>query len=503
MKCNFCGKQAVCKSDAFDLCIKCDEERKQAEANKDLPVTNTPRKDPSKLCLQCGLCCFMLSARTTQEEAEKVEAEHGIKSSLFTCVEEFGPNKGELVIRMPCKFLQGRILDHVFCKAHEKYRPEVCGAYLCKMAQKYVMGMISLGEAKFWLKFAYLRADVNIFNWSGDQESDRLLAVSMISNYADQLRGEGADQTSINISVAERITPVYKIKSDTDHLVLNMHFDAFDRGDVDYKLFMDQEEIDGLDKWDAELAKDVIKFVVAEFRERFTRSESPISRILGDRSKVVANEDQMKEAARGVEADQTLIDDGEDIEVITIVDDKPLEKINVTINVMDKTEDDLGPSCKAHNHHLCSICDTPWHDSDEIMPDDKDQYDPKKFENTELGKACNTVIKGLKEMGIGYDHTKEQILAVPYIRSTFQISDEPTGSNEVVVPKEKAGSVAFAMNYMKPSPIDLTQRNQVLKLELDQCRAAINKCLKIAEGCDWNVHGAFDQIVTILKEEKE
>lgn len=282
MNCFFCLEEVAAHKDGpFMLCPKCFKERKDVAERADVPVTDEPKRDVSRLCMRCGACCFMLSITVSDEEAGLVHQNHGVPVDDFTSISEAGPFKGSRLVNLPCKFLKGKVLDHTFCSIHDQYRPEVCGSYHCKIAQKYSLGLISQGESLFWMRSALIREDVSIFNWiDEDQESDRLMAVGIMHDFADDLRKQGADQNAINSAVADQITPRYLIRSDTDHLVLSMHLDCFDRDHIDPKLFIDKEKYD---QWEPEVqqfAVEITRSVLSEIRERFDKKESLLTRAL-------------------------------------------------------------------------------------------------------------------------------------------------------------------------------------------------------------------------------
>lgn len=307
MQCFFCSDRRATKSDPpFKLCDRCYKEREEVKEKLKQPLINESQKDVGRLCLRCGVCCFMLSARCTDEEAAQIEKEHGVTVDRLTHIEAIGPNKGERVLKVPCKLLKGKPLDHAFCSGYRGFRPEVCHSYLCKIAQRYSLGMISYHEALFWLRTAMVTDDVTIFNWSteGDQD-DRLMVAGMIGKFADQLRDLGADQRRINIAVAERITPRYFFRSPEDRFALEMHFSAFDRGDVDPTLFVSKDKIAQWDPVVRSFAVEMIRAVMEEIRSRFDKEDSSLISMLqkineesDDDKKIMPDSGDLVESAR-------------------------------------------------------------------------------------------------------------------------------------------------------------------------------------------------------------
>lgn len=307
MQCFFCSERRATKSDPpFKLCDRCYKEREEVKERLKQPLINESQKDVGRLCLRCGVCCFMLSARCTDEEAAQIEKEHGVTVDRLTHIEVIGPNKGKRVLKVPCKLLKGRPLDHAFCSGYKGFRPEVCHSYLCKVAQRYSLGMISYHEALFWLRTAMITDDVTIFNWSteGDQD-DRLMVASMIGKFADKLRDLGADQRHINVAVAERITPRYFFKSPEDRFALEMHFSAFDRGDVDPTLFVSKDKIAQWDPVVRSFAVEMIRAVMEEIRSRFDKEDSKLINMLqkineesDDDKKIMPDSSDLVESAK-------------------------------------------------------------------------------------------------------------------------------------------------------------------------------------------------------------
>jgi hypothetical protein len=282
MNCFFCSEQRATKSDPpFKLCDRCYKEREEVKERLKQPLINEQQKDVGRLCLRCGVCCFMLSARCTDEEAERIEKDHGISVDRLSHIEAIGPNQGKRVLKVPCKLLKGKPLDHAFCKAYRGFRPEVCHSYMCKIAQRYSLGMMSYHEALFWMRTALITGDVSIFNWTseGDQD-DRLMVASMIGNFADNLRNLGADQQHINLAVAERVTPRYFFKSPQDRLALEMHFSAFDRGDIDPTLFVTKDKISYWAPEVHQFAVEMIRAVMEEIRSYFEKENSTLTDML-------------------------------------------------------------------------------------------------------------------------------------------------------------------------------------------------------------------------------
>lgn len=222
----------------------------------------------------------MLSAKVEEEEADRFCAEQGLKKENFCHIAEGenDPNKGDLVITMPCRRLAGRPTEYVRCRAYGGYRPEVCGAYLCRVAIQYKAGFLELDEALRELKKAFQTGNVAYFNWVQGEHEGRLLRASVIPALLEMARDayKTIESPSVdledmeNIYVADAFTPVFIPSSHTDHLKLNMIFDIFDRSDLELTDIIAPIHLEGLTEDELELVERVGMLVVSKFRSMFT-----------------------------------------------------------------------------------------------------------------------------------------------------------------------------------------------------------------------------------------
>lgn len=260
-KCHFCMKNEISEEVEgvsimtsepinFLLCKRCAYEKRVCDDRKGRPE-KFQHYDVGKLCIGCGVCCFILHARVTEEEATKIVAENGIEKSDFVHKTELGQAlyPDDLTIKTPCMFLLGHPLQGwTACKIHEKTRPMVCKTYLCKIAIQYKVGAISLGEAKYWMRASILSRDLSIFNWTRDDSESKILISSMISDRVDHLRSLGRTEDEIKMSLAAMVTPRYGFKSEPDRVIFEMHLATHDRGDDDPAVFFTDDELFELEK---------------------------------------------------------------------------------------------------------------------------------------------------------------------------------------------------------------------------------------------------------------
>lgn len=243
-------------------------------------IRNIKQRDPGKLCTTCGLCCIMLSAKIEEEEADRFCKEQGLKKENFChrAEGEHDPNKGDLVITMPCRRLAGRPTAYVRCRAYNQYRPEVCGAYLCRVAMQYKAGFLEFDEAHAELKKAFVTGNVGYFNWTQVEAEGRLLQASVIPALLDQAKEAYKTiknptvscEDMENIYVADAFTPVFIPSSHTEHLKLNMIFDIFDRAELELTDIIAPIHLEGLTEREIELAERIGMLVVSKFRSMFT-----------------------------------------------------------------------------------------------------------------------------------------------------------------------------------------------------------------------------------------
>ena len=268
----------------INLCTNCKEQYDEALENSKKSPVLLPRKDPSELCVQCGLCCVLLAARVEEEEV-KVLLEQAKKAGIqpidlllpqFCTQSKHKPYKGEYLINMPCRYLAGRILSHVNCRAYTIDRPKVCRSYLCKTAIQYRLGLISLPEAMFLLRSSFLKGDVSIFNWdqSGGSKDDFSLDLArQLSDLAQKMRDLGFEEDAIEFGLCARITPVYDPKSMVSHTIFNMHMASVDRDDYELGVFYTSDEIERMTEVERESTIKAIKQVLTNIRELFIRKD--------------------------------------------------------------------------------------------------------------------------------------------------------------------------------------------------------------------------------------
>lgn len=282
--CQFCMRRSINHQteEGYLLCDRCHSSLEEVKSNLGKsPLEITP-KDPSTLCIRCGLCCVMLAAKVEEEEVQpfldtaRIEGLGNYEYEDFAYTVKGGPFKGETLINMPCKFLKGRILHYVNCAAYSIDRPKVCGGYLCKIAIKYKIGLISLEEAAFALRSAFDLGDLSIFNWTHDdvEEEERLQLFSEVARASQFLRDQGRSQEEIDLIVLSRMTPSYIVKSAQHQALFRMHLYRVDRDDFDPLLFFTPEEIASWQPAAAEFAELIIRRVMEVMRSYFINVES-------------------------------------------------------------------------------------------------------------------------------------------------------------------------------------------------------------------------------------
>lgn len=288
MKCYFCmDKEAEVERKGplyqgseltFHLCSLCAHEKDAADKRSD-DLLELQSNDVSKLCVGCGICCFILNARVTKEEADKISGDNNVKFEDFAVLTDIGQvlYPDDYTIKVPCTFLLGKPLGKwTACRIHNKIRPAVCGSYLCKMAIRYQLGTISLGEARYWLRLAIQVKDLSIFNWIKDSQEAKILISSAVATRISQLRKENVPDEQIRMMVASLVTPNYTIRSPLDDLTLCMHFATHDRGDNDPKVFFSSEELEDQKLSSLSpiaLVEMTIERVVSTFRKYYQKSE--------------------------------------------------------------------------------------------------------------------------------------------------------------------------------------------------------------------------------------
>jgi len=239
------GQMGTLGQVSFDLCSECADEKLLADKRQN-NLLDLQHNDPSKLCVGCGICCFILHAKVTESEAERIISEQKINKEDFAIHTAIGKSlyPDSYTIKTPCMFLLGRPLAKwTACRIYNQSRPEVCRTYLCKIAIRYQLGTICLGEAKYSLRSAILTGDLSIFNWTSSDQEARILISSQIAARVAQLKKDNVPEDQIKMAMASWVTPRYTIKSALDELALDMHFATHDRGDDDPLVFFSKEEL--------------------------------------------------------------------------------------------------------------------------------------------------------------------------------------------------------------------------------------------------------------------
>lgn len=191
-----------------------------------MELTQIEPRDTSELCVRCGVCCVVLKAYCTPEEAEATAAHGGVDVRRF--VKERPNDSGDVLMHFPCTFLRGRVMSHVACAVYDGPRPPVCGSYLCKIAINYTTQRISLVDAIHALNIAFMKGDYSIFNWTGQDREVSIYLRGRIVKASAVLRKQGVPQAVIDYSAAAGVTPRYFIPTDIDHDLLSMHFFSHD-----------------------------------------------------------------------------------------------------------------------------------------------------------------------------------------------------------------------------------------------------------------------------------
>ena len=235
-----------------------------------------PLRQANELCVQCGICCVVLRASCTKEEADIICPEN---PSLFA---EPNPEQkeGPLLIKFPCRYLRGRAMRSCFCTIYGKVRPKVCVGYYCRVAALYRQHELDLEQALGQLRKAYETRDASLFNWGGD-ELDALVARRQAAwELADELRKENVDEALIDYRIAASLSPDYQFRSTPHRDLFFSHFVCFDhlqrRAAVDldeaiqetiYLFYGDEGE--AMDKTEKAIKSEAIWRVLRDLREFF------------------------------------------------------------------------------------------------------------------------------------------------------------------------------------------------------------------------------------------
>lgn len=284
-------------------------------------VVDLERKDPSELCRKCGICCVVLSAKVDDAEAKEFHQQAlnaGFGPQDFGdvfAIEELGPHTGDLVFRFPCPYLRGKPLDFVSCAGYSLDRPSVCRSYLCKIAIKYSLGLITIEEAQFTLRSSFLSGALDLFNWthcrSDDPESveqeieeQKLIFYNHLNEQAQRMLDEGTPRDLVGMVVSSQITPVLDFKNAACHVLFNMHMQALDRDYIEPKVYVEEEIVDGWTPEKKVFATQIIKHVLTELRDLFA-TKSELDQLRGD-------QDGQEPEASGRDGGQTSSADEEE-----------------------------------------------------------------------------------------------------------------------------------------------------------------------------------------------
>lgn len=231
-------------------------------------------RSTSELCVRCGLCCVVLRASCTEEEARRVCPDNPLQ---FAEPDETMED-GKWLMRFPCMYLKGRVLGAVFCSIYDKERPSVCGSYLCRIAMLYSQGQIELEPALKQLKVAFWTSDVTVFNWAGFEGEQAIMRRQAVCRIAGQLRKEGASQPGVDLYLADQLTPGYWPSTPLEHGLFSMHFMSFDHreklgGEAKAKadrealgLYYELDELEEMSERDKEVAQMTVRQVLAQLR---------------------------------------------------------------------------------------------------------------------------------------------------------------------------------------------------------------------------------------------
>lgn len=280
------------------------------EPNDGKPLLSRPA---NPLCVRCGLCCVMLSARVTEEEAEIISEENSIPKEKFCRIEEEGegPNVGKLVLSMPCRFLLGKPSDYTGCRIYGKTRPAVCETYLCRIAMQYQTGVLDLDEAAKLLREAFVSGKPSLFNWMGlkgelELQNSAIIgpmreeAAKMIEECGEDGKlGVLTEQEVGDILIAKRITKMYFLHSDLAHLELNLLLSFYDRGDHELTDVIPNHIVDRMNEGERELAMFVYTGLLAKLRSLYCTAVE-----MKAKEAVDAAEEEVEKEEREEESDE-------------------------------------------------------------------------------------------------------------------------------------------------------------------------------------------------------
>jgi len=222
-------------------------------------MSNTERID--EICSYCGICCRILIAHVSEEEAGRMCREHGIAPGVFS--EPGGSSLADTAaaargrshrIIMPCYFQQ-MVDGRSRCTVHEAYRPAVCTGYLCRVAIEYDQGLLPLEDARLLLRVSGTHHAGALFNWTGDPEESRLLQrviISRLDGWAETVVKEseafhGVSKEQLAGVMALEVSGAqdrYDFTSPLLPLVLTRLFEQARTGSLDLRTFFTEEELE-------------------------------------------------------------------------------------------------------------------------------------------------------------------------------------------------------------------------------------------------------------------
>jgi hypothetical protein len=152
-----------------------------------------------------------------------------------------------------------------------------------------------LGEARYWLRSAFLTGDYSIFNWVKSGDEVKVLLSSTVGSYIKSLKGRGASEEEIKMGMAHMVTPHYRLDGPTAQFIMNMHLSVADRGDFDPRVFFTPLKMKRLEALGSaeDIARVVIKEVmttILSLHVRQSESLEELMQIHGDKAEVIKKE---------------------------------------------------------------------------------------------------------------------------------------------------------------------------------------------------------------------
>lgn len=257
----------LCRSDEdldyrgnYLVCGKCAQEQKECEDRR--KSGEVLDRDCSELCIRCGLCCVVLSAEVKPEEVERLAVWSGKLPTDIAMVEERRfEGEGKMVLHRPCIFLLGKPGEYVRCRAYGMDRPEVCGAYLCKLAIRYKSGICTLNEALFLLRASITKhGNLGMFNWSSDTEEDgnagdaKLASLVLAQRALRMLNKEGGNTDDVRLTLFEQLHPHYEFLSPVHETVFAALMVNYRNKVLALDQFFSEEQIKSMSERDKEVA---------------------------------------------------------------------------------------------------------------------------------------------------------------------------------------------------------------------------------------------------------